>query len=302
MERINTAKQRVFRPAGREGPIFDFSSPHNIEITVLKGSDWRTEFNWHDHKSSGKYIECLQGHLLISYSGGSNGGSKGFRYSFPSEDRHSWSCDSLKENLIVLLAANEVLYRNRCIAILDADRFPVLATTPIWLRALFRIVSLLPSVYEWLLLRMLWIQIQAINYPHGYFTIHGQIPLVKVWRYLHAFDQQPPRWISHLQSQSLILFSKNCSRGLLLAWKSHWYIGSVSAAYAVVRSGLLSPSVGRTGNRCRLNIKGRCYACFERSGNVRDGVQIWATGTTVKISQRIDLFMSRPRPICYDSR
>ena len=213
MQRTNTTKQDVFLIPGPSKAIFDFSRRHNMRITVPKGSKWWIKSHWHNEKSSCECVECIQGQLIVfnypnSSGGGASGGSEGFRYSFLPVGRHSWSPGDREQDLVVVLTANDILYRNKCSAALDADRFPSLITTPAWLRALFGLTSWWPPGYRWLLQQALWVQFQAIDYAHGYFTLHGALPVARVWRWFHPFDNRFPDWVWETQWYSQLMISR----------------------------------------------------------------------------------------------
>jgi len=215
MHRSNTTNQSVFELPGSARVTFDFSCHNHIRVTVPKGSTWRTEYHWHDHGAICERLDVIHGCLQVSYSDAFSGGvssmSKGCCYTFRKGDGISWSSQEREEDLVIILAANQTIYRHKCSAILDTDRFPFLASTPMWLKAIFRTLAPWPSAYDWLLMQMLWVQLQAMNYAHGYYTIHGQLPLRNIWRILHPIAifgaPPPPRRLVRLQWQSRNVFS-----------------------------------------------------------------------------------------------
>ncbi len=214
MHRTITTDQNIFQLPGPASVTYGFTRPHHIHISIPKDSTWRSELHWHNDQSSCERLECIHGHLRVfyypnPYINGSISMSPGCHHTFEEGTRTSWASESGKEDLVVLLKANEVLYRNKLSATLDADSFPSLATTPAWLRILFRLFLRWPSAHHWLLVQMLWLQLQAINYTNGYYTLHGQLPLVQLWRWTHpfAFTERPPEKLMRLQWQSQILFS-----------------------------------------------------------------------------------------------
>lgn len=113
MQRTDTTKHRVFQPAGRDGPNFDFSVRDNIRTTVPKESNWHPGAHWHSNESSCISIKSFQGGLKVFDGGGSYGSyGSGLQYSVRWQGHHSWSANGQEEDLIVILTANEILYRN----------------------------------------------------------------------------------------------------------------------------------------------------------------------------------------------
>ncbi len=214
MDRTNTAALTALRLPRPACANFDFSRKHHTRICIPQGSSWHSETHWHDHRSSCDVLECTEGRLKVSYSfesysGGSSALPQGTHHSFHEGERTTWSSERRHKDLVVILVANETFYRNMCSAILDANRFPVLSSTPLWLRVLFKLLTLWPSAYQWLLSGLLWVQLQAIKHAHGYYTLHGTIRLVKLWQWTHPFDTVlPPKWLTKLQWQSQCILSK----------------------------------------------------------------------------------------------
>jgi hypothetical protein len=115
-----------------------------------------------------------------------------------------------REEIVVLFVVQDVgLYRNVCSAILDAEKFPYLRTTPLWLRGVFAAVKLLPTARKRLVEWMLYIQLQVICYKHGYWEYHGGINALRWWQWTHPFNVgRHPAWTVRLQFRSQRFFSK----------------------------------------------------------------------------------------------
>lgn len=104
-------------------------------------------------------------------------------------------------------AYGEILYRNICSAILDADRFPNLTSTPLWLRALFAALTWFPQLRSWLVAKMLSVQLEAIYHEHDYRLIHGWVPFTWPWR-MQPWAPRAPAWVEMLQWRSVFVLSR----------------------------------------------------------------------------------------------
>ena len=221
MHRTNTKAQTLFHLPDPAPATFNFATPDYIRIAVPKSSPWRTDGHWHTrgpHECS--HLEAEQGTLQVSWwkeprTGASTAGAKD--YYFQPDYWTTWSRDTLvKEavDLVVVLVAKEDLYRNRVSAILDADLFPSLDSTPYWLRAVFALLSWSPAAWRWLIAKLLYVQIQAIYYHFGYWEYHGGINALSWWQFTNPFDiGEHPAWAVRLQYRSQRLFSRAVQAG-----------------------------------------------------------------------------------------
>lgn len=108
--------------------------------------------------------------------------------------------------LIANLVADQTLYRNICSAILDRTLFPYLATTPYWLKALFKIIEWQPTIRQRLLEAMVWIQLESICYAHDFHLDHGTVAFTWFWL-IQPWPDNPPRWVWELEWKSTRLIS-----------------------------------------------------------------------------------------------
>lgn len=218
MERTDTTAFTTFTLPAPSSATFDFSTPNNILITIPKTSTWRVPSHWHspDHENC-QLLLVESGRLKVNYhkqprTGGTFLGAS--KYKFKPGYWTGWSpreSGSRKEETVVTLVVDdEGLERNVCSAILDADIFPYLTTTPFWLRGAFSLLGrLLPAARRWLLRKMCYIQLQAIYREHGYWEYHGGINALTWWQWLHPFDiGDHPAWTVKLQYRSQKIFSR----------------------------------------------------------------------------------------------
>lgn len=214
----NTATLSLLSPASA---TFTFVGDNSIKIHVPASSSWGGEkWHWHrlDSLSRCNEIESVKGRLMVSYApnaltSGTHAGAEGARFKFQLEEweRHSWRRDPhlIKDkpatDLIVLLRANEDLYRNACSAVLDASKDPYLSTTPLWVKAVFRFFALWPAARTWLVAKCLWVQVQVMHEHFGYRKFHGQVPFITIWALAHPwnfFEKGPPDYIKKLEWDS----------------------------------------------------------------------------------------------------
>ncbi|KAK4696757.1 hypothetical protein P7C71_g1220, partial [Lecanoromycetidae sp. Uapishka_2] len=166
--------QIVFTLPYPAAATFDFSQRDNTKITVPKDSTWRASGIWHEQTLGCERITCLAGHLKIStvinvFGSSSTALVGNTSLAFRTGQRVQLSRDAtLPEELVVVLAADERLYRNICSAVQDAERYPRLRTAPLWIKLLFVAFLWSPMISSWMLAWLLWVQIQAMNHAHGY--------------------------------------------------------------------------------------------------------------------------------------
>jgi hypothetical protein len=178
MHRTNTTNISTFELPFPDAATFTFTplsptSPNTIRITVPPSSSWRMPLHWHpsdNHSATNACdrVSCLLGSLQVYVAQGlSDGGwkiaSTGMSVKFAPGQRVVWNQPRKDaQPLTVNLVADHALWRNICSAILDRDIFPQLSSTPLWLKAIFVILALLPSWKNRLLDMILWMQLQTI--------------------------------------------------------------------------------------------------------------------------------------------
>ncbi|KAL9602646.1 MAG: hypothetical protein Q9179_002477 [Wetmoreana sp. 5 TL-2023] len=253
MHRTNTTTQTSFPLPGSNSVTFDFSTLDQILITIPRTSNWNVPPHWHSdpltnlapspesdpsekvhspsdtdpgHNASSSsthtchHLLAKSGTLQVSWwreprTGASTFGTKDY-YFQPPKYWTTWSRDSLVKqptDLSVTLFVREDLYRNICSATLDAGRFPELDTTPLWLKAVFRVLRLV-GVEGRLVNWCLYVQIQAMKRQFGYWEYHGGINALRWWQWSHPWDiGNHPAWTVRLQYRSQRLFSKAVQGG-----------------------------------------------------------------------------------------
>ncbi|KAF2427783.1 hypothetical protein EJ08DRAFT_651205 [Tothia fuscella] len=175
-------------------------------------------------------MTSVQGRLLLSYEtpyGGSGTVSSppGDPIDIPRGDHHGWWTDTPSQKLIVLLETeDEILYRNAIRAILDADRFPFLSTTPFWVRMLYSSLAFSPAAQKAMKYKILWIQLQMMYYTHDLGVWYGGIDAPFIYWITHPFNilERPPNWTYDVKWWSIFVVSKAVQR--LCYWTGRLFL------------------------------------------------------------------------------
>ena len=214
MHRTNTTTFTVFTLPPPMSADFDFSTPNDIRITIPEASTFRVPCHWHSpDRENCLFLKAEAGSMQVSYhkeprTGGVKIGQGD--YKFQPGYWTEWTQSKQDEKAIMILTvSNEGLQRNVCSAILDAENFPHLTTTPLWLRGLFAAMRMQPAARSWLVDKMRYVQLQAIYYQHECWQYHGGINALRWWQWTHPFDiGQHPAWTVSVQYRSQKVFSK----------------------------------------------------------------------------------------------
>lgn len=121
----------------------------------------------------------------------------GSRIAIRREDYHNWSSYNPAQDLIALLESeDEMLYRNAISAVLVADRFPFLSTTPFWIRILYSSLAFSSAAQKAMKDKLLWIQLQMMYYTHDLRVWYGSIHAPFIYWITHPFSplERPPNW------------------------------------------------------------------------------------------------------------
>ena len=215
MHRTNTSAFTLFPSLGPDSATFDFSTPNNIRITIPRSSTWRAKSHWHSPGEENCLLLHVEaGEMQVGYhkeprTGGAVIGAGD--YKFKPGYWTTWSRKQTRnEELIIrLVVRDEGLQRNICSALLDAEKFPHLNTTPYWLRGIFAALRPLSAARRWMVRKMCYVQLQVIFYEHQHWEYHGGINALSWWQWTHPFDVgRHPAWTVSLQYRSQKFFSK----------------------------------------------------------------------------------------------
>lgn len=221
MQRTNTTNKMLFNLPAPASVTLDFTILNNIRISIPQDSSWKVSSHWHSPgRENCQRLHVEAGRFQVGYhkeprTGGSVYGAGDFTFkpgywtTWSKEEQTAVRESAVRDTVIILTVASEGLERNICSAILDADIFPELATTPVWLRLIFRALRLLPSARRWLVRRICYVQLQVIRCEYGCWEYHGGINALRWWQWTHPFDiGRHPAWTVSLQYQSQKLFSR----------------------------------------------------------------------------------------------
>jgi hypothetical protein len=227
--RTDTRQQTIFL---HQGVTLDFAEPRNLKITLAAGTcRWFFPSHWHLLHQGCHAITNVKGRLLLSsstpYGGsGSEKSGPGSRSAIRGGDVHSWSSYEPDQEFIALLESeDEVLYRNAVSAILDADRFPFLSTTPLWFRILYYSLAFSPAAQRALNNKALWIQLQTMYCTHDMGVQYGSFPAPFIYWITHPFRflEKPPTWVFNVQWWSVFAITKTVQRSCY--WFSRLFLG-----------------------------------------------------------------------------
>jgi hypothetical protein len=215
MQRTNTTTTTLFTLPPPASATCNFSTPNNICITIPETSIWRVPSHWHSpDKENCLLLHTEAGEFQVSFhkqprTGGVVLGAGNYKFKPGYWTGWSRKQGSPKETVVNLVVEREGLERNICSAVLDAEIFPYLATTPFWLRGIFAALILLPVARRWLVRKICYVQLQVIYREHGYWEYHGGINALRWWQWTHPFDVgRHPAWTVSVQYRSQKLFSR----------------------------------------------------------------------------------------------
>lgn len=225
-----------------EAVIFRFLDTTHIHIIIPANSQWRFPLHWHteENSTSCHKVTCLKGKLIVTFAppplnfsgsvdlppGQAYEFKPGYHNTFGSlhKEEESWTSLEAEAQQISLL-------RNVCGAILDAQLYPSLASTPYWIRLVYWLMRLFPSAQQYLTAKLLWVQIQMMRSAHNYYVDHGKINVPLLWWFAHlpAYDLTPPKWTYEIMYWSLTAISKTVQRTCY--WTGRLFMG-MKAEYA----------------------------------------------------------------------
>lgn len=218
MNRTDTIPRTSFTLPYPNAATFDFIAQHQIRVTVPANSTWRTETHWHSPEQENclllhtEQCEIHFGWYKEPRTGADIFGPGNFDFRpgcWTYWSRISDPGEAPQKIVVIFVVRDASLYRNTCSAILDAERFPYLSTTPLWLRGVFVALGVLPTARQWLVRWMLYVQLQTIYYEYGYWQYHGGINALSWWQSVFTWSiGEHPRWTVPLEYQSQKIFSK----------------------------------------------------------------------------------------------
>ena len=217
MNRSDTTKQTIshLNPAG--GSVsFDFSQANNnVRVIIPQESGWSMPLHWHSGDTDGcTKISCADGNLHI-YTARRHGGSQDRLGSGGSEQRFdanqliAWGRNDkvnkrkLRPLIIYLEVSSTKLLRNICSVELDRNLFPRSASTPLWLRVLFKLLawSSTQRARERLLDGLMWIQLRMMFHKYDFHLYCGRV-FISWWWTAQPFGGTVPEWAREFEWRS----------------------------------------------------------------------------------------------------
>ncbi|KAF1961616.1 hypothetical protein CC80DRAFT_462929 [Byssothecium circinans] len=185
---------------------FDILDATHIKITVPANSGWKAPLHWHtDDSVACNRITALKDQLVVTSKGppGKGSGSEAFgpgsSHTFTPGDHHNFRPLNEDKECVAVLeagASQSALMRNVCGATLDADLYPTLASTPYWIQLLYIMLGFSPRARNYMVAKLLWVQIQMMRSTHDFYVEYGCINAPYLWWLAHPWhwDGREPRW------------------------------------------------------------------------------------------------------------
>ncbi|KAI1173915.1 hypothetical protein F4777DRAFT_417146 [Nemania sp. FL0916] len=231
--RTITRELSTLQLPGPLAPSFAFTdSLHDARITLPATSQWIFPYHWHMEEHKCEAIHFLPGgdvHFLQSlgvYRNSSTTARAGFRYLLRPGERSYWRVNEHRPHkegdpsleVLVRSERGAELWRNAVSATMDSALWPELATTPLMLRLMLRLLLAVPVVgpilrracVEW----ALWVQLMAIYRRHEFWVWCGCVQFTWPW----FLDERPPEWVSDAEWRSAEILAK-------LTMGACWFIG-----------------------------------------------------------------------------
>lgn len=240
-QRTNTNAQTRFERlqrywfAGRNGSHvwsdrdvvnFDFGESEDSHIIELPiGSAWQTCEHTHLTKDMCLEIETLAGWWFIGSAQWGRPGPAPPEHvkEFLSFGRMGPPGDVAVARLTCPRRARQ-LEHVLASAVQDAELYFQLCSTPIWIRILYGLVAKTPGLKEWIVQRILWIQLRTIFFKNDVWQHRGTFEIFR-WTYWLT----EPLWVTRWNKWWRICISKERTRlshllGKYLLGMSSWYL------------------------------------------------------------------------------
>jgi hypothetical protein len=95
------------------------------------------------------------------------------------------------------------LYHTLCSVVQDAEVYFSLCSTPLWVRVSYSMASRIPAVKEWMIQKVLWIQVRTILYKNDFWEDHGTC-----WIFRRFYWMNPPAWVGEFERWSQFAISR----------------------------------------------------------------------------------------------
>ncbi|RHZ67878.1 hypothetical protein CDV55_107512 [Aspergillus turcosus] len=227
--RTNTRSQAVFqlsrfyvanRKANvilseRDVIIFDFQqAAPNLFLEIPSGSRWHSVRHAHLTKESCISIQALSGRWFLGSMRawnppvlwGPQGVQQWMDFGHDDPDGNAATAKLIGSE------QTQRLYHTIASVVQDAEAYFALCTTPIWIRTVYWFAGLISQhVRDWIVQRVLWIQLRMIFYQNDFLESHGACYIFR-----RVYWVNPPRWVPEFEAWSEFAIAR------IVLWWNYW--------------------------------------------------------------------------------
>jgi hypothetical protein len=205
LSRFYVAEKKVnYTLTDKDVVTFDFKlSEPNIFLEIPEGSRWGSLFHAHVTEEMCISFETLSGCWNF---GSARFGQPGEWAQRPkSWIRFGKDPAGTQPATSKMLGSERTrqLYHTLCSVVQDAEVYFSLCSTPLWVRVSYSMASRIPAVKEWMIQKVLWIQVRTILYKNDFWEDHGTC-----WIFRRFYWMNAPRWVGEFEEWSQFAISR----------------------------------------------------------------------------------------------
>lgn len=207
LSRFYVAKRRAnYVLSERDVIVFDFQRARpNLFLEIPRGSQWYSVRHMHFTAEMCISIHALSGRWFLGEMRAWNppvlwGPQR------PQQWMDFGHDDPSKNAATAELIGSErtlQLYHTIASVVQDAEVYFSLCTTPLWVHGVYFLLRLIPSAQNWMVQRVLWIQLRMIFYRNDFWESHGAC---YIFRWLYWMN--PPQWVLEFEAWSEFCISR----------------------------------------------------------------------------------------------
>lgn len=193
--------------------VFDFKlAQPNIFIEIPQESTWYSVSHAHNTREMCVSFETVTGRWRFASSDYAHPGAKWgpqlpkYWIVFGREP----SSDPATAKLLGSERTRQ-FYHIICSSVEDAELYFSLCSTHVWVQVLYRLASRIPSLKEWMIYKLLWIQLRTTFYEYDLLEDHGTCWFLRNFYWMNA-----PVWVKEFERWSQFAIS-----GVVLRL-NHW--------------------------------------------------------------------------------
>jgi hypothetical protein len=206
LSRFYVAKPKAhYTLTNKDVVTFDFKlSKPNIFLEIPEGSKWYSVYHTHFTEEMCISLETLSGYWEIGSASFHRPGVwgplppkiwTGFGKGFPGTRPATAK--------ILGSEGTRQLYHTLCSVVQDAEVYFSLCSTPLWVRVSYSMASRIPALKEWMVMKVLWIQVRTIFHKNDFWEDHGTC-----WFFRRFYWMNPPAWVTEFESWSQFAASR----------------------------------------------------------------------------------------------